>query len=142
MSEARAISADDFYPRRKELVNGCKMACIDTGSGRPVVFLHGNPTSSYIWRNIIPHVEGIARCIAPDLIGMGLSDKLPSSNDVAYRYIIHRQFLNGLLTKLDLEDGIVLVGQDWGSVLAFDWARHNEDRIAAIEDVLLPDIIA
>jgi len=113
-------------------MNGWKMAYIDTGEGRPVVFLHGNPTSSYIWRNIIPHVETVARCIAPDLIGMGESDKLPSSDDEAYRYIVHRDYLDRLLEQLDLETGVVLVGQDWGSVLAFDWARRHADRVAGV----------
>ena len=82
------------------------MAYIDTGEGRPVLFLHGNPTSSYIWRNIIPHVETVARCIAPDLIGMGESDKLPSSDDEAYRYIVHRDYLDRLLEQLDLGTGV------------------------------------
>ena len=103
MSKLPVISAADPYPRQKATVNGRTMAYIDTGEGRPIVFLHGNPTSSYIWRNIIPHVEAIARCIAPDLIGMGESDKLPSSDDEAYRYIVHRDYLDRLLEQLDLE---------------------------------------
>ena len=126
------MSAADPYPRKRAEIDGRMMAYVDVGEGRPVVFLHGNPTSSYIWRNIIPHVVGVARCIAPDLIGMGESDKLPSIDDEAYRFVVHRRFLDGLLETLDLGDGVVLVGQDWGSVLAFDWARRHAARVGGI----------
>jgi haloalkane dehalogenase len=126
------ISAADPYPRRRATINGRSMAYVETGTGRPVVFLHGNPTSSYLWRNIIPHVEPVARCIAPDLIGMGDSEKLPSVDDEAYRYAVHREFLDGLLDELDLGDGVVIVGQDWGSVLGFEWARLHADRMGGI----------
>ena len=108
------------------------MAYVEAGAGRPVVLLHGNPTSSYLWRNVIPHVASVARCIAPDLIGMGDSDKLPSSDDDAYRYTVHRDHLDGLLDALDLGAGVVMVGQNWGSVLAFDWARRHADRMGGI----------
>ena len=126
------ISAADPYPRRRAAVLGRVMACVEAGSGRPVVFLHGNPTSSYLWRNVIPRVAPVARCIAPDLIGMGESDKLPSADDEAYRYAVHRDHLDALLDTLDLGAGVVLVGQDWGSVLAFDWARRHAGRVAGI----------
>ena len=126
------ISAADPYPRRRAAVLGRFMACVEAGSGRPVVFLHGNPTSSYLWRNVIPRVAPVARCIAPDLIGMGESDKLPSADDEAYRYAVHRDHLDALLDTLDLGAGVVLVGQDWGSVLAFDWARRHAGRVAGI----------
>ena len=126
------ISAKDPYLRKRAEVAGRTMAYVDTGSGRSVLFLHGNPTSSYIWRNIIPPVTEVARCIAPDLIGMGESDKLPSSDDEAYRYMVHRRFLDGFLERLDLGDGVVLVGQDWGSVLAFDWARRHAGRVGGL----------
>ena len=126
------ISAGDPYSRQRATVRGRSMAYVETGTGRPVVFLHGNPTSSYLWRNIIPHVEPVARCIAPDLIGMGESDKLPSTDDEAYRYAVHRDYLDGLFDELDLGVGVVMVGQDWGSVLAFDWARRNADRMGGI----------
>ena len=126
------ISAGDPHRRRRVTVLGRSMACVETGAGRPVVFLHGNPTSSYLWRNVIPPVAPVARCIAPDLIGMGESDKLPSSDDEAYRYAVHREYLDGLLDALDLGDGVVMVGQDWGSVLAFDWARRHAGRMGGI----------
>ena len=126
------IAAADPHPRRRAVVLGRSMAYVEAGAGRPVVFLHGNPTSSYLWRNVIPHVAPVARCIAPDLIGMGDSDKLPSSDDDAYRYSVHRHHLDGLLDALDLGDGVVMVGQDWGSVLAFDWARRHAARMGGI----------
>ena len=126
------IAATDPYPRRRAVVLGRSMAYVEAGAGRPVVFLHGNPTSSYLWRNVIPHVAPVARCIAPDLIGMGDSDKLPSSGDDAYRYAVHREHLDGLLDALGLGDGVVMVGQDWGSVLAFDWARRHPGRMSGI----------
>lgn len=126
------ISARDPYPRQRADVHDRAMAYVEAGTGRPVVFLHGNPTSSYLWRNVIPHVEPVARCIAPDLIGMGESDKLPSTDDEAYTYAVHRNYLDGLLDALDLGDGVVMVGQDWGSVLAFDWARRHADRMGGI----------
>ena len=126
------ISAKDPYLRRRVTVHGRSMTYVEAGKGRPVVFLHGNPTSSYLWRNIIPHVEIVARCIAPDLIGMGDSDKLPSTDDEAYKYAVHRDYLDALLDALDLGDGVVMVGQDWGSVLAFDWARRHAVRMGGI----------
>ncbi len=126
------ISVEDRYSRQRTVVHGSSMAYIDSGEGRSVVLLHGNPTSSYLWRNIIPHIDPVARCIVPDLIGMGDSDKLPSHDDEAYKYSIHRDYLDKLLDGLDLGDGVVLVGQDWGSVLAFDWARRHADRVGGI----------
>ncbi|MGI9408958.1 MAG: haloalkane dehalogenase [Hyphomicrobiaceae bacterium] len=132
MSTASTIPADDPYPRKTASIAGRTMAYIDVGEGRSVVFLHGNPTSSYIWRNIIPHVAGRARCIAPDLIGMGQSEKLPSSDDDAYSYAVHRRYLDELLETLTIGNGVVLVCQDWGSVLAFDWARRHPDRVGGL----------
>jgi haloalkane dehalogenase len=135
------ISAEDRYPRQRARVQGRSMAYVDTGEGRTVVFLHGNPTSSYLWRNIIPHVEPVARCIAPDLIGMGESDKLPSTDDEAYKYSVHRDYLDALLDQIDIGDGVILVGQDWGSVLAFDWARRHPERtngLVHFEALVLP----
>lgn len=135
------ISAEDKYKRHRAKIFGRYMAYVDSGKGRSVVLLHGNPTSSYLWRNIIPHIEPLARCVAPDLIGMGDSDKLPSVSDDAYRYSVHQEYLDALMDQLDLGDGIVMVGQDWGSVLAFDWARRNEKRIGGIvhfESIIKP----
>src|SRR5262245_16403382 len=104
-----AISPDLQYVHRFIRVHGSRMAYIAEGDGDPIVFLHGNPTSSYLWRNIIPHVTALGRCIAPDLIGMGRSDK----PDIAYRFADHARYLDGLLTALEL-DRITLVVHDWG----------------------------
>ncbi len=112
------------------------MAYFDTGklegNDRTIVFLHGNPTSSYLWRNIIPHVSGQARCIAPDLIGQGDSDKLPDSRAGLYTFQKHREWLDALLDSLSLGDEVVLVIHDWGSALGFDWAHRHPDRVAGI----------
>ncbi|MDE0803233.1 MAG: haloalkane dehalogenase [Acidimicrobiales bacterium] len=113
-------------------VDGRRMAYHEVGEGDPVVFLHGNPTSSYLWRNVIPHVSDRARCIAPDLIGHGDSDKLDHTGPDAYRYVEHREYLFGLLDQLDLGDHVTLVIHDWGSALGFDWANKNRDRVAGI----------
>jgi haloalkane dehalogenase len=113
-------------------VDGKRMAYHEVGEGRSVVFLHGNPTSSYLWRNIIPHVADRARCIAPDLIGQGDSDKLDDTGPDSYRFVDHRHYLDGLLDQLDLGDDIVLVVHDWGSALGFDWANRHRDRVAGI----------
>ena len=113
-------------------VNGKKMAYHEAGEGRSVVFLHGNPTSSYLWRNIIPHVSGMARCIAPDLIGQGDSDKLDDTGPESYRFVEHREYLDGLLDQLDLGDDIVFVIHDWGSALGFHWAHRHPERVAGI----------
>lgn len=111
--------------KRTSRVFDTDMAYVETGSGDPIVFLHGNPTSSYLWRDVIPEVASIGRCIAPDLIGMGDSAKLADSGPGAYRYVQHRHYLDELLRILDARKGVTLVGHDWGSVLAFDWAvRH------------------
>ena len=113
-------------------VNGKQMAVHDSGSGQSVVFLHGNPTSSYLWRNIIPHVATTARCVAPDLIGHGDSDKLDDTSPGQYKFVQHREYLDGVLDALDLGDDIILVIHDWGSALGFDWANRHRDRVAGI----------
>ncbi len=113
-------------------VNGKQMAYHEVGDGPPVVFLHGNPTSSYLWRDIVPHVSSHARCIVPDLIGQGDSDKLDDSGPGSYRFVEHRQYLDGLLEQLDLGDEITFVIHDWGSALGFDWANRHRDRVAGI----------
>jgi haloalkane dehalogenase len=97
-----------------------------------VVFLHGNPTSSYLWRNVVPHVRDRARCIVPDLIGHGDSDKLDPSGPGSYRFVEHRRYLDGLLDQLDLGDDVTFVVHDWGSALGFDWANRHRDRVAGI----------
>jgi haloalkane dehalogenase len=124
----------DSTPLTKQYltVNGKQMAYNEQGEGDAVVFLHGNPTSSYLWRNIIPHVSGKARCIAPDLIGQGDSDKLDDTGPDSYRFVEHREYLDGLLDQLDLGDHVTFVIHDWGSALGFDWANRHRDRIAGI----------
>jgi len=99
----------------------------EAGDGTPVVFLHGNPTSSHLWRHVMPHVSGRARCLAPDLIGMGRSGK-PA---ISYRFADHARYLDAWFDALDLHD-VVLVGHDWGGVLAMDWAARHPDRVRAL----------
>jgi len=113
-------------------VDGKQMAFHDIGAGDPVVFLHGNPTSSYLWRNIVPFVADRARGIAPDLIGQGDSDKLDEAGPGSYTFVEHRHYLDGLLEQLDLGDRITFVVHDWGSALGFDWAQRHRDRVAGI----------
>jgi haloalkane dehalogenase len=108
------------------------MSFHDIGSGDPIVFLHGNPTSSYLWRKIIPHVEGFGRCIAPDLIGMGDSEKLPNSNADSYTFLENRRYLDGFFAALGLERRVTLVVHDWGSALGFDWAKRNPHAVKGI----------
>ncbi len=124
----------DTTPLTKQYatVEGKRMAYHESGEGRSVVFLHGNPTSSYLWRNVIPHVSGRARCIAPDLIGQGDSDKLDDTGPDSYMFVEHRHYLDGLLDQLDLGDGVVFVIHDWGSALGFDWANRHRDRVGGI----------
>jgi haloalkane dehalogenase len=104
-----------------------RMHTRETGSGEPIVFLHGNPTSSYLWRNVIPRLESEGRCLAPDLIGMGKSGK----PNVAYRFVDHARYLDAWFGELSLER-VTLVLHDWGSALGFHWARRHADRVAAI----------
>ncbi len=118
--------------KKSTAVDGKNMAYHESGEGRAVVFLHGNPTSSYLWRNVIPYVSPLARCIAPDLIGMGDSDKLDDTGPGSYRFVEHRRYLDGLFDQLDLGNDVVLVVHDWGSALGFDWANRHRDRIGGI----------
>jgi haloalkane dehalogenase len=108
------------------------MAYVEVGAGDPIVFLHGNPTSSYLWRNVIPHVAGLGRCLAPDLIGMGDSDKLEPSGPDRYRLVEHRRYLDALLERLGVRGRVVLVAHDWGSALAFDWACRHPDLVRGV----------
>ena len=120
-------------PEKKSVtVNGHQMAYVERGSGDPIVFLHGNPTSSYLWRNIVPHVEDRGRCLAPDLIGMGDSDKLPDSGPDRYRFVEHRNYINGWFDAVVPDGKVTLVVHDWGSALGFDWAHRNPDRVRGI----------
>jgi haloalkane dehalogenase len=113
-------------------VKGKRMAYIDEGEGDAIVFQHGNPTSSYLWRNVMPHLEGLGRLVACDLIGMGGSQKLSPSGPDRYHYAEHREFLFALWDALDLGDRVVLVLHDWGSALGFDWAHRHRDRVQGI----------
>ena len=120
------------YEKKYREVLGKRMAYVEVGEGDPIVFLHGNPTSSYLWRNIIPHLEGYGRCIAPDLIGMGDSDKLDNSGPGRYRFVEHRDYLDELLYELDVTQRVFLVVHDWGSALGFDWANRHSEAVQGI----------
>jgi haloalkane dehalogenase len=122
-------------------VRGTTMAYVQEGAGRPIVLLHGNPTSSYLWRNVIPHVRGHGRVIAPDLVGHGDSAKLPGTGDARYALAEHQTYVDALLDELDVRENVVLVGHDWGGPLAFDWARRHPDAVAGIaylETIVMP----
>jgi haloalkane dehalogenase len=122
------------HPKKFVTVDDKHMAYVELGGGEPVfLFLHGNPTSSYLWRNVMPEVAGVGRCLAPDLIGMGASDKLEHPGPDTYRFATHRDFLWGFIeAAIDRDSPLVLVGHDWGSALGFDWANHHRDRVRGI----------
>ena len=123
------IPAADPHPRKRTGVLDTEMAYVDVGSGQPVVFLHGNPTSSYLWRNIILHVAATHRCLAPDLVGMGESGK---AADGAYRFVDHARYLDSWLQGMGLARDVTFVVHDWGSALGFHWARRNPERMRAL----------
>ena len=120
------------HPKKSVTVRGKRMSYVEMGSGDPILFLHGNPTSSYLWRDIIPHCAGLGRCVAPDLIGMGDSEKLEAPGPGSYRFVEHRAYLDGLLDALGIARNVVLVGHDWGSALAFDWANRHREAVRGI----------
>ncbi len=122
------IGAADPHPRRTVRTLDTVMSTVDTGTGDPIVFLHGNPTWSYLWRNIIPYVSDCGRCLAPDLVGMGQSGKSPTR---AYRFADHARYLDVWFSALDLNN-IVLVLHDWGSALGFHWAFRHREKVRAI----------
>jgi haloalkane dehalogenase len=124
-----SISPVDPYPRRRTTVLDTEMAYVEVGAGDPVVFLHGNPTSSYLWRNVIPPVEREGRCLAPDLVGMGDSGK---SGNGSYRFVDHARYLDAWFDALGLERNVTLVMHDWGSALGFHWARRHPDRVRGL----------
>lgn len=135
------IDVKPFAEKRFIEIKGRRMAYIDEGSGDPIVFQHGNPTSSYVWRNVMPHCRGLGRLIACDLIGMGDSAKLEPSGPERYTYSEQREFLHALWEELDLGSNVVLVLHDWGSALGFDWANTHRQRvqgIAYMEAVVMP----
>ena len=123
-------------------VNGKRLAYLEAGSGDPIVLLHGNPTSSYLWRNIIPELEGCGRVIAPDLIGQGDSEKLPASEGAGrYSFEVAFEYLDGLLGEVGANQNVTLVVHDWGSGLGFHWARLNPESvkgIAYMEAIVMP----
>ncbi len=120
------------YQKRFLEVSGHAMAYVDAGQGSPIVFLHGNPTSSYLWRNIMPYLQPTSRCIAPDLIGMGDSQKLTGSGPGSYTLAEHRHYLDALLGSLGVTDDVTFVVHDWGSALGFDWANRHRDAVRGI----------
>jgi haloalkane dehalogenase len=126
------ISAAFPYQKQRRHVLGREMAYVEVGEGDPIVLLHGNPTSSYLWRNVLPHLQAVGRCIAPDLIGMGDSDKLPDSGPGSYRFVEHRRYLDALLDALDVRERVTFVIHDWGSALGFDWANRHRDAVKGI----------
>src|SRR5262245_40786439 len=126
------ISAALPYQKQRRRIFGSEMAYVEAGEGDPIVLLHGNPTSSYLWRNVLPHLEPHGRCIAPDLIGMGESDKLPDSGPGSYRFVEHRRYLDALLDDLGVHERVTFVIHDWGSALGFDWANRHRDAVKGI----------
>jgi len=129
------------YTKKYKDIKNSKMAFIDEGSGDTFLFLHGNPTSSFLWRNIAPHVEDIGRIVIPDLIGMGDSDKLEGVDNPGYKYHGQYSYLTALMDELDLGDNIHLIIHDWGSAMGFQFARENKDRIKSItymEAIVMP----
>jgi len=133
---AQEISADFPFRSNYLEIDGSKVHYVDEGSGDPILFLHGNPTSSYLWRNVIPHVIPLGRCLAPDLIGMGKSDK----PDIEYRFFDHLRYVEGFIESLSLEN-IILVLHDWGSALGFHFAMRHEEMmkgLAFMEAILMP----
>ena len=123
-----AISTEEQSYRKRVAVLGTDMAYVDVGEGDPIVFLHGNPTSSYLWRNVIPHVRDLGRCLAPDLVGMGQAGASPSG---AYRFRDHARYLDAWFEALNLAP-VILVLHDWGSALGFHWAHRHPQRVRAI----------
>jgi haloalkane dehalogenase len=129
------------YTKKYAEINNKKMAYIDEGNGDTFLFLHGNPTSSYLWRNIAPHVEEMGRVVIPDLIGMGDSEKLDGIDNEGYKYHGQYGYLTGLLENLDLGNDIHLIIHDWGSAMGFQFARENPDRVKSItymEAIVMP----
>lgn len=127
------MSPTGFDPRKKKTVEvlGSDMAYVEHGSGDPIVLLHGNPTSSYLWRDVIPELSGLGRCIAPDLIGMGDSARIDSGPD-AYRFETHANFIEALFEVLGIHDSVTLVGHDWGGPLLFEWGRKNPEGVKGV----------
>src|ERR1700730_14598872 len=138
---AMSDSSKPFAPKTFLEIKGRRMACIDEGQGASIVFQHGNPTSSYLWRNVMPACRGLGRLIACDLIGMGDSDKLPDSGPNRYTYAEQRDFLFAFWEELKLSNDVIFVLHDWGSALGFEWANQHRDRVqglAYMEAIVMP----
>src|SRR5262245_3365287 len=116
----------ELHPRQQQKILDTQISYVDVSEGDPIVFLHGNPTSSHLWRNIIPFVTDLGRCLAPDLVGMGRSGKSPTS---AYRFTDHARYLDDWFERLNLRRNVVLVLHDWGSALGFYWAHRHPERV-------------
>jgi haloalkane dehalogenase len=130
--KANMISSTFSHQKKRRRVLDRELAYVEVGEGDPIVFLHGNPTSSYLWRNVLPHLQPLGHCIAPDLLGMGDSDKLPNSGPGSYRFVEHRRYLDALLEALDVRERVTLVIHDWGSALGFDWANRHRKAVKGI----------
>lgn len=124
-----SISATDPFERKRIKILDSEMAYVDVGEGDPIVFLHGNPTSSYLWRNVMPHVRGLGRILAPDLIGMGQSGENPGGS---YRFVDHYKYLSAWFDAVGVTKNAILVVHDWGSALGFHWAYSHPDRVQGI----------
>lgn len=123
------ISTEDITFRKYVDVLDAQMAYVDVGHGTPIVFLHGNPTPSYLWRNIVPHLLHLGRCIAPDYVGMGYSTPAP---DGKYRFFDHQRYLDAWLESVGIDGQMILMVHDWGSALGFSWAQRHPERVKAI----------
>src|SRR6185312_8061834 len=133
-----AISTEALAFRKRVKVRDTTMAYVDVGEGDPIVFLHGNPTPSYLWRNVIPRVLPFGRCLAPDYVGMGNSGVAP---DGGYRFVDHQRYLDAWFDALGITRNVILVLHDWGSALGFSWAQRYPDRIKALvymEEIVRP----
>ncbi|MFT4815253.1 MAG: haloalkane dehalogenase [Pseudohongiellaceae bacterium] len=129
--EKTMLSAKE-HAKKEIVVKGKTMSYVEMGEGDPIIFQHGNPTSSYLWRNVMPHLQDQGRCIAIDLIGMGDSDKLDNPDASSYTFVQHREYLDAALAALGVERDVTLVIHDWGSALGFDWANRHRDAVKGI----------
>ncbi len=120
------------YEKQFKTVLGKRMAYVDVGSGDPIVFLHGNPTSIYLWRNVMPYLEGRGRLVAVDMIGMGDSEKLDDTADGSYSLTENSRYTSALLAALGIDSNVTLVLHDWGSGVGFNWANQNREAVKAI----------
>jgi haloalkane dehalogenase len=135
------MNSSPYAEKKFAAIDGVRMAYLDEGEGDPIVFQHGSPTSSYLWRNVMPHLEGMGRLIACDLVGMGDSGKLPEPGPDSYSFQEHQEYLYALWEYLGIADNAVLVLHDWGSALGFEWARQHPERIAGLaymESIVAP----